>query len=105
MTYKVSFSSENNYSVKIKKPINFKTNLSYLMPQNLSELSDVQISGDPDKYVLMYDAALGKWVNVNPDEVLSAATTEPIQPGLPSDFENQLDVDLDNRIDLDAGGF
>lgn len=108
MTYKVTFSSGNNYSVKSSQPSNYKTSLSYQiepMPQNLDELTDVEISGNNDKYVLMYDAASGKWKDVNPDEVLSAATTEPIQPGLPSDFENQLDVDLDNKIDLDAGTF
>jgi hypothetical protein len=53
----------------------------------------------------MYDAASGKWKDRNPDEVLSAATTEPISPGLPADFENQLDIDLGNKIDLDAGTF
>lgn len=105
MTYKVTVSSGNNYSVKVGKPSNYKAGVKYQMPQNLNELSDVEISGNNDKYVLMYDATLGKWVDVNPDEVLSAATTEPIQPGLPADFENQLDVDLDDRIDLDAGSF
>jgi hypothetical protein len=105
MTYKVTVSSGNNYSIKVEKPSNYKAGVKYQMPQNLNELSDVEISGNNDKYVLMYDATLGKWVDVNPDEVLSAATTEPIQPGLPADFENQLDVDLDDRIDLDAGSF
>jgi hypothetical protein len=108
MTYKVTFSSGNNYSVKSSQPSNYKTSFNYsieIMPQNLDELSDVQISGSNDKYVLMYDAALGKWRDVNPDDVLSAATTEPIQPGLPADFENQLDIDLDDRINLDAGTF
>lgn len=108
MTYKVTFSSGNNYSVKISKPQNYKANLSFkleIMPQNLDELSDVEISGNNDKYVLMYDATSGKWRDRNPDEVLSAATTEPNSPGLPSDFENQLDIDLDNKIDLDAGVF
>lgn len=109
MTYKVVFSSNYNYSVKSSQPLNLKTSLGntieLLMPVNLDELNDVQISGNNDKYVLMYDASDGKWKDVNPDEVLSAATTEPISPGLPSDFENQLDIDLDNRIDLDAGTF
>jgi len=108
MTYKVSVSSGNNFSVKLSQPSNYKTSLSYqieIMPQTLDDLTDVEISGANDKYVLMYDAASGKWKDRNPDEVLSAATTEPIQPGLPADFENQLDVDLDDRIDLDAGGF
>lgn len=108
MTYKVSVSSGNNYSIKVKKPLNLKTSFSYnieVMPQTLNQLTDVEISGTNDKYVLMYDAASGKWKDRNPDLVLSAATTEPIQPGLPADFENQLDIDLDDRIDLDAGGF
>lgn len=97
-----------DYNVKISQPNTYKVSLVSkieLMPQSLNELSDVQISGNNDKYVLMYDSATGKWKDVNPDAVLSAATTEPIQPGLPADFENQLDTDLDDRIDLDAGGF
>ena len=108
MTYKVTFSSGNNYSAKLSQPSNYKTSISYnieITPMNLDELTDVEISGSNDKYVFMYDAASGKWKDRNPDEVLSAATTEPIQPGLPADFENQLDVDLDDRINLDAGGF
>jgi hypothetical protein len=109
MTYKVSVSSPYNFSVKTTKPINYKTSLSYnieIMPQNLDELFDVEISGSNDKYVLMYDAATNKWRDVNPDVVLSAASnTETIQPGLPGDFVSTLDVDLDNKIDLDAGTF
>lgn len=71
-----------------------------------SDILDFDGSNVNDKYVLMYDAVTQKYKMVNPDEVLSAAsTTETIQPGLPADFENVLDVDLDNRIDLDAGAF
>ena len=99
MTYKVTFSSGNNYSVKVEKPSNYKAGIKYQMPQNLSELSDVQISGDNDKYVLMYDAVSGKWIDVNPDEVLSAAATEPTSPGIPDDFENALE------LQFDAGNF
>jgi len=109
MTYKVSVSSGNNYSVKYLQPVNPKVSINYgleIMPQNLDDLFDVEISGDNDKYVLMYDAAAGKWRDVNPDQVLSAASnTETTQPGLPNDFINTLDVDLDNKIDLDAGTF
>lgn len=108
MTYKVSFSSDYNFSVKTSQPVNYKTNLVSkieIMPQNLNELSDVQISGNNDKYVLMYDAASGKWKDVNPDAVLSAAATEPISPGIPTTFSDQLEVDLDNKVDLDAGTF
>jgi hypothetical protein len=53
----------------------------------------------------MYDATTQKYVTVNPDVVLSSAVTDPISPGLPQDFIDTLDVDLDNKIDLDAGGF
>jgi hypothetical protein len=109
MTYKVSVSSPYNFSVKSSKPIQYKASLNNfieIMPQNLDELTDVEISGNNDKYVLMYDASTNKWRDVNPDVVLSASSnTETTQPGLPGDFVNALDVDLDNKIDLDAGGF
>jgi hypothetical protein len=72
----------------------------------LDELADVQINSNSDKYVLMYDSASGKWIDVNPDIVLNAAaSTETTQPGLPNVFLNTLDVDLDDKIDLDAGTF
>ena len=109
MTYKVSVSSGYNYSIKTSVPIKPKVTLGYtfeIMPQNLDELTDVEISGTNDKYVIMYDAPSGKWKDRNPDLVLSAASnTETTQPGLPGDFVNTLDVDLDNKIDLDAGTF
>lgn len=77
-----------------------------IMARTLNELLDVDVSGVKDKYLLMYDSTTGKYTAVNPDTVLSASsTTETTQPGLPSDFKNQLDVDLDNKIDLDAGSF
>ncbi len=77
-----------------------------IMARNLSELLDVDIVGKGDKYVLMYDNVTKKWTAVNPDEVLSAAsTTETTQPGLPTNFVDELDVDLDDKIDLDAGSF
>ena len=54
----------------------------------------------------MYNATTGKYTAVNPDVVLSAASnTETTQPGLPQNFIDTLDVDLDDKIDLDAGGF
>lgn len=113
MTYKVTLSSGNNFSTKVSQPINQKVNLSYtfeITPMNLDELTDVQLSGNNyDRYVLMYDASSGKWVDKNPDEVLSAATVDPdanrTSYTLPTDFEGKLDIDLDDRIDLDAGTF
>jgi hypothetical protein len=66
---------------------------------------DVDVSGVSDKYVIMYDASTGKYTAVNPDQVLSASVTEPTSPGLPQNFKDQLDVDLDDKIDLDGGEF
>lgn len=112
MTYKVTFASGSNYSAKLSQPSKYKTTLGFqleIMPQNLDELTDVEISGNNDKYVLMYDAASGKWKDRNPDEVLNAAaSTETTQPGLvgfATAFLDRVDIDLDDRIDLDAGGF
>jgi len=112
MTYKVTLSSGNNYSAKISQPFNQKASLEYkfeITPMNLDELTDVEISGANDKYVLMYDAASGKWKDKNPDEVLNAAAaTETVQPGLvgyATAFLDRVDIDLDDRIDLDAGTF
>ena len=77
-----------------------------IMARTLEELLDVDVSGVGDKYVIMYDANTQKYTAVNPDEVLSASsTTETTQPGLPSNFVDTLDTDLDDRIDLDAGTF
>lgn len=97
MTYQVR--------VKSKQKIKATVQSGVIMARTLNELLDVNVSGVRDKYVIMYDSATQKYIAVNPDSVLSAATTEPIQPGLPADFENQLDIDLDDRIDLDAGTF
>jgi hypothetical protein len=99
MTYNVRLSQSPSFKVSLLSKIE-------IMPTNLDELVDVEISGNNDKYVLMYDATSGKWRDVNPDQVLSASSnTETTQPGLPNDFINTLDVDLDNKIDLDAGTF
>ena len=107
MTYKVSISS-NSYSVQQNLPNKFKvsTILGASEVANLSDLQDVDITGLEDGYVIMYNAATGKYNTVNPDTVLSAASnTETTQPGLPNDFINTLDTNLDDKIDLDAGGF
>lgn len=80
-----------------------------IVAKNFTDLSDVSIAGlstSNDNYPVVYNASLGKFVIVNPDAVLSAAsTTTGPQPGLPDDFIDTLDVDLDDRIDLDAGTF
>jgi len=94
----------NSYSVKLKAPNEFKVGVSVeasSVAPNLTDLNDVDPTGVQDGYVLVYDAATQKYILVNPDDVLSSAVTG----GLPNDLINQLDVDLDNKIDLDAGTF
>lgn len=74
------------------------------VPAQFGDLEDYDETGVSDKYVIMYDAATGTYKAVNPDAILSAAASgETTQPGLPSDFVDTLDTDLDDRIDLDAG--
>ena len=107
MTHKVSVSS-NSYNVQQKSPNKFKvsTILGVSEVANLSDLQDVDITGLEDGYVIMYNATTGKYKAVNPDTILSAASnTELTQPGLPNDFINTLDTNLDDKIDLDAGSF
>jgi hypothetical protein len=91
---------------QLYKVVNLQGGLQ--VPARLEDLIDVSIdlTNKRDKYVLMYDVDLNKYKLVNPDDVLSASSnTEVSQPGLPGDFVNTLDVDLDNKIDLDAGTF
>jgi hypothetical protein len=98
--FNVRLSSQNSFKV-------VSTIGGLQVPAKLQDLIDVGITetDKKDKYVVMYDSSTGLYKLVNPDEVLSAATSEPIQPGLPANFTNQLDIDLDNKIDVDAGEF
>ena len=108
MTIKVSTINSNLTNVRVKTKQNIKATVAsgVIMARTLEELLDVDVSGVSDKYVIMYDATTQKYTAVNPDEVLSASsTTETTQPGLPNDFVDTLDTDLDDRIDLDAGTF
>jgi hypothetical protein len=110
MTFKVGLSTSNNFSVKLSPAAQLKSTLGQVVLANLfTELNDVNITDldvNKDNYVVTYNATAGKFVIVDPDAVLSAAsTTTGPQPGLPQDFVNTLDVDLDNKIDLDAGTF
>ena len=108
MTFKVT-QSTSSYSVKVKSASKLKVSVSSesgSMPNNLSQLLDVDVSGVGDKFVIMYNASTGKYTAVNPDAVLSAAAvTETTTVGLPQNFIDTLDVDLDDKIDLNAGSF
>jgi hypothetical protein len=108
MTYKVS-ASNNSYSVKPPAKAQYK--VSAILGSgakdvaNLSDLDDVNVAGVQNGYVLTYNASTGKFVTSNPDAVLSTAVTDTNSPGLPQNFIDKLDVDLDDKIDLDGGGF
>lgn len=96
----------SNFLVDVELHSNLETEVLLNMATKLSDLIDIDATNTRDQYVLMYNASTQKYEFVNPDKVLSSASsTEILQPGLPADFENVLDVDLDNRIDLDAGLF
>lgn len=109
MTIKVNLKSNSAINVKVSSSSNQKIKAvvasGVIMARTLDELLDVDLSNVHDKYVIMYNASIGKYVAVNPDDVLSAAVTDVEQPGLPNEFVDTLDADLDNKIDLDAGEF
>jgi hypothetical protein len=101
--------SQSVFNVKVKEQESVKVVPiigGLQVPAKFEDLLDVDVDSDnkKDKYVVMYDSETDKYSLVNPDEVLSAASDlETTQPGLPNDFLNTLDVDLDNRIDIDGG--
>ncbi len=110
--YKIQLSS-NSYNVKLMGNPIYKATVVYsgvgAVAQNLDDLTDVEQQTAQDKYVFVWDSTTGtaKWVN--PDVVLNnAAIGETSQPGLGTytePFLDALDVDLDNRIDVDAGEY
>jgi len=91
-------STDFSYSVSVARTV---------VAENFADLADVDTSNlsGKDKYVVQYNIRTQKFELVNPDKVLSDATTMTDGPGLPSDFLDQLDTDLDDRIDMDAGSF
>jgi hypothetical protein len=98
MTIQVKFKSGGTQKIKANVAS------GVIVARTISELLDVDVSNVQDKYVIMFNAVTGKYTAVNPDDVLSASsTTETTQPGLPTNFVDTLDVDLDDKIDLDAG--
>lgn len=101
------------YTIKLSPKSSFTVTREASVASNyFQELVDVTVPGiskdsaNPDKqnYVVVYNSSLNKFTIVDPDAVLSAAsTTSSVQPGLPGDFLDTLDVDLDDRIDIDGG--
>lgn len=113
--YNVSLDTNSiNAFIVSAKPLGVKpiavTVEKTVVAERLSDLNDVSVSdlSSKDQYVLVYDAATQKYRLVNPDQVLNAAATEPNQPGLvgyATAFLDRMDIDLDDRIDVDAGTF
>lgn len=93
--YNIRLNNTNNFTVTQEKNVTVDF---------LSDLADVNASNlsGKDQHVLIYDAALQKYTLVPADQVLSTAASDN---QLPNDFIDQLDVDLDNKIDLDGGTF
>lgn len=106
--FKVRVNSQN-FNIKVGSQQKYKVNIGpggVVVPARFSDLIDFDGQDTNDQYVMMYNGATGKWTAVNPDKVLSAAAvTEPTQVGFPTDFVDKLDTDLDNKINVDGGGF
>ena len=95
-------------SSKIKKIVegniivNETASIGIVDSDNLDGLGNIDLTNIQDGYVLMYDHDQNKYVFVDPDVVLSKSVKDD---SLPQDFIDQLDVDLDNKIDVDSGEF
>jgi len=100
MSFKVSFNS---------KPARKLIRVNYggvQVPAKFSDLIDFNTEGLQDHGVIMYNAITKTYEIVDPDEVLSvAASQDGPRPGFPTDYLDQMDVDMDDRVDLDAGMF
>jgi hypothetical protein len=88
--------------VKLSKSKGIKVKTQIAVPESLSGVDNVDVSTVQDGYILMYDDVLQRYAFVDPDVLLSKAVQDNT---LPEDFLNKLDIDLDNRITLDAGEF
>ena len=101
----VSVTSSQSFSVKLKQAEKTKvTSISggIQVPAEFGDLSDFDVTNLVDNGIIMYNASTQKYEIVTADDLLSAAVSDS---NLPLNFVNQLDVDLDNKIDLDAGTF
>jgi hypothetical protein len=93
--FQVRLNQGNNYRVSQEKTV---------VAEFLSDLADVSVSDLPSKgnHILSYNATTQRYELVPADQVLQTAADDA---QLPAQFIQQLEVDLDNQIDLDAGTF
>jgi len=95
----------SNIRVRVGTENAIKVVSASTIANSLNDLRDIDTKNLSDKYILMFNSAKGLYEFVNPDDVLIAAATEPISPGIPGVFINGLDTDLnrEENIDLDGG--
>lgn len=107
MSYRVRVKSPSKVKVSLGSTgINVKVKNGEPMAQKFEDLANVDVSNVNNGYIIMYNAATQKYTAIDPDAVLVASASTSIgQPGIPAEFLDSLDVDLDNRIDVDAGTF
>ena len=93
--FQIRLNRANNYTVTQEKTV---------VAEFLSDLADVSATNlsAKDNYVLTYNASTQKYELVPADQVLQSAVSDS---NVPDEFVSQLDVQLDNKIDMDAGGF
>jgi hypothetical protein len=91
-----------SFNIKISPKSKIKVKTSIAVPESLSGVDNVDITNVQDGYVLMYDDTLKKYAFVSPNTVLSKSAEDS---ALPQNFVDQLDVELDNKIDFDGGDF
>lgn len=111
--YTVKMTYGNNITAQLTSATNLRLSTTQLLAQSLEDLGNVDSSAldktgnTTNNYVMVYDAVARKYKFVNPDVVLNTAAsqTEPVSPGLPQPFIDELDIELDNLIDVDGGGF
>lgn len=83
--------------------VNETASVGIVDSNNLDGLGNIDIENVQDGYVLTYDLSQNKYIFVDPDDVLSKAVTLDNQ--LPQDFVDEVGIELNDRIDLDAGDF
>ena len=103
-SFKVKILNSNTSKVRVGSQ-----NAIQVVASNLSSSGqdiggiEVDFSNIQDNFVLQYDAILNKIIAVNPDQVLQ----DVVPGGIPDDFINVLDTDLNRgqNIDFDGGNF
>jgi len=104
MSNKIKVQPSNSFRVRTGDQTGIQI-VSSALGSNVTGVSGVEfdLSGIQDNYVLQYDAATNKIKPVNPDTVLTDASSD----GLPGAFINALDTDINrvDNIDFDGGNF